>query len=74
MIACTSKPNFESKFTATDPTPPVAPETNIGLLKDGPASNIFFTHAPAVRPAVPNDMEFNKDKLFGRGITHFSGT
>ncbi len=40
-------------FKATEPTPPVAPETKTGKSLDIPESIIFLTQAAAVMPAVP---------------------
>ena len=47
-----SKFKLDNKLTATDPTPPVAPETNTGLCIDELLFKTFFIQAPAVRPAV----------------------
>ena len=74
MRACTSKFNFLSILTATEPTPPVAPETKIGRLFFTFASISFFTLAAAVSPAVPISITSSNDRLDGILTIQFSGT
>ena len=72
--ACTSKFNLLSILTATEPTPPVAPETKIGRLLFTLASISFFTQAAAVSPAVPISITSSNDRLDGILTIQFSGT
>ena len=41
-----------------------------GFLNDGLLFKIFLTQAPAVKPAVPNDMALRSEKSDGSGTTH----
>ena len=66
-IAWTSYPIFERIPTEIDPTPPVEPDTKTGSFFEQSPSTIFFIHAAAVIPAVPNDIHFiwsNSDGIF----------
>ena len=73
-MAVTEKPILLKIPAATEPTPPVAPDTAIGKVSMTPLSKIDLTHAADVSPATPYDIASNSDIAFGRWTTQSAGT
>ena len=55
-MAVTEKPILLKIPAATEPTPPVAPDTAIGKVSMTPLSKMDLTHAADVSPATPYDI------------------
>ena len=52
-MAVTEKPILFKMPAATDPTPPVTPDTTNGNVSITPLSKIDLIHAAEVKPATP---------------------